>query len=167
MTLTPFITRKLVLLIGLMSMLSIATSDKTIVCSFSNIVWLYFKRSFRTCNVHNQAIDTVGFTLPSVDSTVRGFDIRNIPEVKFLPENLSEKFPSLVAAQFWSCSIKSINENHFKGLHDLIVLSFDLNKIERIDSNAFKDNVKLEYFGLSGNNIKYLTQDLFSSLRNL
>jgi Leucine-rich repeat (LRR) protein len=160
--------RKLDLLIGLLSLLGFASSDKSIDCTYSVTDWFYFDRSFRTCQLKNQAIDSVDFTITSsVDSTVEGIDTTNNLKVEFLPENLSEKFPGLIGASFWICSIQSIDEHHFKGLHKLIFIQLGSNKIERIDNNAFKDNSKLERLGLGYNNIQYLSSDLFNSLRNL
>jgi Leucine-rich repeat (LRR) protein len=150
------------------SLLSFASSDKTIDCTFSDIEWFYFDRSFRTCNIDNQAIDSAGFTIASsVDSTVQGFSIQNNLKVEFHPENLSEKFPSLIVVQFWNSSIKSIDEHHLKGLRELVQLNYGYNKIESIDSNAFKDNGKLEELALGYNKIKTLSDDLLSSLVNL
>jgi hypothetical protein len=106
-----------------MSLLSVASSEKSITCSFSNSEWFYLNRTFRTCNVENQAINSVGYTIiSSVDSTLEGFSLKNNPEVQFLPDNLSQKFPNLTAVNVFNCSIKSVDEHHFKGLHDLITL---------------------------------------------
>jgi chorismate mutase len=163
-----FLIRKFTLLIGLMSLLSFVSSNKSIDCSFSKIEWYYFNRTFRTCIVYNQAIDNVGFTIASsADSSVEGFNIQNNTKIEFIPENLSEKFPNLINVQIFNCSLKSIDEHHFKGLRNLVTVYLAFNKIERIDSNAFKDNVKLEQLTLNNNNIKYLSEDLFNSLRNL
>jgi hypothetical protein len=151
-----------------MSLLSFAASEKSIDCKISNDEWSNFNREFRTCNVYNQAIDSLGFTIATpTDSTLEGFVFQDNPKVELLPGNLSEKFPNLIAVQIFNCSIKSIDENHFKGLHSMTLLNLAFNKIERIDSNAFKDNVKLEQLTLKRNNIKYLSDDLFNSLRSL
>jgi hypothetical protein len=166
--LTLFFTRKFVLLIGLMSVLSLASSDKTLHCTFSNFLSYDLNQILRTCNVQKQAINSAGFSIVSpVDSTVKRFRIENNPRVEFLPENLSEKFPSLAAVEVQNCAIKSVSEHHLKGLHDLIGLYLGFNKIKTIDNNAFKDNLKLEYLALGFNKIKYLSDDLFKSLRNL
>jgi Leucine-rich repeat (LRR) protein len=152
----------------MLSLLSFVSSDKSIDCAFSNDDWHYVGQPLKTCNVHSQAIDNVDYTIASsVDSTVKGFDINNNPKVEFLPANLSEKFPNLIATQLRNCSIKSIDEHHLEDLHKLIVLNLGWNKIERIDSGAFKDNVKLEKLQLGFNKIKHLCDDLFSSLHNL
>jgi hypothetical protein len=156
------------LLIELISLVSVISSQKTIDCNFLKHRSTYFGRTFTTCNVYNQAIDSVGFTVASsVDSTLQRFSILDNPKVEFLPENLSEKFPSLIAVQVWNCSIKSIDEHHLKSLHESVLFSFGYNKIETIDSNAFKNNTKLEEIGLGYNKIKTLHVDLFDSLVNL
>jgi Leucine-rich repeat (LRR) protein len=125
-------------------------------------------RAYNTCKLDGQTINDVGFSVASpADSTVQAFYISNNPMVEYLPENLSEKFPNIVAAGVWDCGVKSINEKNFKGLHKLIVLNLINNMIEGIDSNAFKDNKKLEYLRLDGNKIKFLHPGTLETLSNL
>jgi hypothetical protein len=99
-------------------LLSFASSDKTINCAIIDD---------KTCSVENQAIDSVGFKIASIDSKVEKFHISNNPKAEFLPENLSEMFPNLIDVQIW---------NSFKGLHKLIDLNLGVNKIETMLSRT-------------------------------
>jgi hypothetical protein len=148
--------------------LSSASCEKTIECTFKDHQWFYFDKPLKTCFVGEQVIDEVGFIIDSPqDQEVKGFDIQLNEKVEYLLENFSEKFPNLLELSVWRCSIKSVGEHHFKGLHELVELNLAYNKIETVDSKAFGDNLKLEWIRLAHNQIKHLNNDLFSMLPDL
>jgi hypothetical protein len=159
--------------IGLLLLHDVSCAE-AIECDFTVEHWHYVNRTLLTCNMINQPIIKLqtpseshpAFIASTIDRNIQGFSILNEPNVRFLPDNLSV-FPNLVAVSLWNCSIKSINEHHFKGLQQLTQLSLARNKIRQINENAFKDNVILEYLDLDNNKIREFHADLFKPLQNL
>lgn len=153
------------------AILSIALSSKNlkeVKCKHSSVQWNYFKRSLFSCRIENQKIDDIGFTITrSSNTTVELLDIQNATEVKYLPANIAEKFPHIVAFQVYDCSVESINEVNFKNLLKLRYLHLPRNEIEHIDNNAFRDLIKLEWLSLFHNKIEYIDPRIFRTLQHL
>ena len=132
----------------------------------SNLILRY--KNLQTCDIDDQKIDGEGFSIAGDSSlSIRGFFIRNNKEVKFLPENIVEFFPRLIAYEVRNCSIRTVNEKHFESLSKLEYLSMDFNEIDSIDADSFKDLIKLEFLKLNNNQIKKIDQIFFQSLGNL
>lgn len=66
-----------------------------------------------------------------------------------------------------SCSIKSIDEQAFKGLHTLYLLSLDKNSLQEVPSKSFSYLSILRSLRLSANNLTSLSPDCFMNLVNL
>lgn len=159
---------RLLFILSALSALLCASAQKEVTCKHYNAQWLYFKRNLFTCRIEKQRIDDVGFIITSTtNTTVDVLDIQSSTDVKFIPENIADKFPQLIALQIFNCSVESISEQNFKSLRKLKYLHLPRNEIESIDKNAFKDLVRLEWLSLFHNNIEYLHSQVFSSLENL
>lgn len=89
-------------------------------------------------------IDSAGFFITSArDETVEGFHSTGNMKIEFLPENIAEKFPNLIA--LWAGgAIKSISKRNFRNLRKLRGLSLESNFFDVIDSRTFEDLVALE-----------------------
>lgn len=118
----------------------------------------------RYCYVEGQKVDTEGFILPP-NPVVKVLKIGDNNEVKFLPENVGKSFPKLFFYHVYGCAVKSVNQYHLKGLHELVKLAFRGNEIETITIDAFKDLGKLEYLNLAGNKIKVVDSKWFQPLK--
>ena len=138
-------------------------------CTIESVTWTYItggeSKVLQTCNMHDQKIDDEGFSIAGdLNLSIQGFSIEDNKEVKFLPENIAESFPGLMVYQVFSCSIKTVNGDHFKGLNKLESLDLARNEIESIDGDSFKDLTKLVYLFLYHNKIKSIDPNWFQSL---
>ena len=141
-------------------------------CTIELVRWtksIWSKPKFlQTCDVYDQKIDGEGFSVAGdPNESIQGFYIWDIKDVKFLPENIAEAFPGLIAYKVRSCSIRTVNGNHFKGLNKLESLNLPYNEIESIDGDSFKDLTNLEDIDLSYNKIKTVDPHWFQSLETL
>ena len=141
-------------------------------CTIQSIQWIHLKRNgfknLQTCNIYNQKIDDKGFSVADEPNlSIQAFGIEHNKEVKFLPENIAETFPELIVYQVWDCSTRTVNRNHFKGLHKLEHLILVRDEIESIGGDSFKDMKKLEELNLGYNKIKTCDPNWFQSLRTL
>lgn len=113
-------------------------------------------------------VNEENFTIFSgTNSRIEGFKLTQQKGVKYLPTNLFSAFPGLVAISYWYNAVKSVNENHFKGLTKLRGLFLTNNEIEHMAEDSFTDLVSLEYLNLGGNKISSLQRNLFASQKNL
>jgi Leucine rich repeat len=130
---------------------------------------LYYAGNFqRTCNIENQSIDNHGYIItPARDATVKTFNIRNNKNVKFIPDNVGDTFPQLIAFQIWNCSLEVVEGFPFKSMHELQLLNLGSNHIVYIESGAFDQLIKLERIQLNNNKIEHLMLQTFIGLSNL
>lgn len=92
----------------------------------------------RTCSMHSTVIDSTDFLITSDrDETVTGFYAAYNKNLEFLPKNVGEKFPNLLALEAYACSVKIISKETFKGLTKLQLLIISKNQIETIDDDTF------------------------------
>jgi hypothetical protein len=155
-------------LLAILTLFINSSVSKEVECTFSDVNWFLLNQTLKTCDIGEQVIDDVGFTINSPhDTTVLAFNIGRNLQVEFLPDKLSEKFSSVIAIEVWNCSVKFVGRNNFVGLYDLAYLKLGHNKIERIEEGAFKDNSNLTFLSLEDNNLKYLGDGIFDSLINL
>ena len=141
-------------------------------CTIQLYAWEYLSGAetimIRTCIIEDQKIDDERLSVADdANQSIQGFNIEGNKEVKFLPENIVESFPKLIAYQVYNCSIRTINAKHFKGLNNLELLFLDYNEVESIDGDAFKDLTKLEELSLHYNKITMIAPNLFQPLTSL
>lgn len=139
-------------------------------CKIQTIVWDINDQhtNLKACYPDISVVDDEDFTISSTTNlTIAALNIRDKDGVKFLPKNLFSLFPDLVAVQVWNCSVTMLNENHFKGLSKLKLLSLGRNKIEHVPGDAFADLTVLEELILGYNRIRSLGKNCFSSLKTL
>lgn len=95
------------------------------------------------------AIDSPGALITTDDDlSIKGIFFDENGKVFFLPDNVHEKFPLLLAYSAWRCSIKAINKRNFEELYNLEYLSLGVNFIERIETNTFEDLMALKQLHL-------------------
>ena len=141
-------------------------------CYFYLYAWLELvlgdNNNFQTCIIQHQEIDGEGYTVAGDPNlSIQGFNIERNKEVKFLPENIVESFPELIAYRVNSCLIRTINGKHFKGLTKLESLSLSFNEIKSIDGDSFKDLTKLGFLDLVENKIQTIDPNLLQPLETL
>lgn len=91
-------------------------------------------------------IDSEGFTITTpVTMSVEGLSSFGNRKIKFLPENLAEKFPKLLIMWAQSCSIEKITKKNFQNLNKLLGLAIGDNRIEKIASDTFGDLLSLTH----------------------
>lgn len=113
-------------------------------------------------------IDSTGTTIKSSkDADMGGMSFYANKKVSFLPEKLSVVYPYLVALSAYSCSIKTISKENFKGLRSLKYIELGGNQLERLDTGVFNDLVSLELLHLNNNKLKFLNYETFRNLLQL
>jgi hypothetical protein len=108
-----------------MSLLSVASLEE-VKCEITSVKWKYIDKTLMSCRIMNQLINGPDFTVADFESqeTVEGFSINNNFQVKFIPKNLAQKLPNLIAFEIYNCSVESVEDHHFQGLSELISLFF-------------------------------------------
>ena len=105
--------------------------------------------SWKTCYMDKTTeINSADTTIASRDESVEGLYFYNNKNIKFLPIEVSEKFPNLLGLGARDCSLTTISKANFKGLSKLRYLSLAQNRIEKIRSDVFEDLVALEHLYL-------------------
>lgn len=144
-----------------------ATNGVSCIVTVKSWSWHGQQHNLDTCDPEINEVDTENFAIsPVEDEIVFAFDIQNKLGVKFLPKNLVENFPDLIALQILNCSLTSI-ENQLKGLSKLKMLNLGRNKIEYVAVDAFIDLFSIEFLELSYNRIKFLAENTFELLYTL
>lgn len=104
------------------------------------------KYDLKTCYLEGRTIiDSRKFLISSTeDHEMQRLDIDENKKIFYLPENIYEKYPNLVAIRARQSSIKSISNGLFDNLTVLKELYLSFNQIEEIESDSFKDLKSLE-----------------------
>lgn len=143
-----------------------ATMKLSTSCSESR--WPYFDANLLTCRVNMRKIITQFSIISSPNNmSVTAISIKNEKDIEFIPVNIDEKYPNLIAFQARNCSIGSLNEHIFNNLSDLKLINLAHNKIITVGNNIFDDQNMLEYLELGCNLIEFISSDAFHSLENL
>lgn len=113
--------------------------------------YFVFFASKKTCQISTSAvIDSDNFTISSdYDDDVDGIDYSSNKKINYLPVNPATIFPNLAIISASGCSIKSLSRQNFEGLRKLRALYLESNKIERVNSDTFKNLDELEQIFLS------------------
>lgn len=141
-------------------------------CTTNTVTWMIsfsaYYPDLKTCVPNIEKVDDEDFTISTeTDPSILGFGVQYKENVKFLPKNLGNTFPELIAFQVCNCSVTWINEYHFKGLSKLRALDLSHNKIGNIASGAFADLVSIQYLYMYNNRIRSLGENTFVSLKAL
>ena len=105
--------------------------------------------NFKTCYMDKTtAINSADNTIASRDESVEGLWLQSNNKIKFLPIEVSKKFPNLLGIDAYSCSLTTISKANFKGLSKLRGLYLANNQIEKIRSDVFDGLVALEALSL-------------------
>lgn len=83
------------------------------------------------------------------DEEVAGLTMSLNSRIQFLPENLHDVFPNLMAFSASYCSLTIISRENFRQLYELRELHLDFNQIEKVEMNTFEDLTKLRVITLS------------------
>jgi Leucine rich repeat/BspA type Leucine rich repeat region (6 copies) len=159
------------LLFGLLDLFktsAIVEATKTKECELELQNWDSLNRDLQKYFCPHLEIYERGYSI-NLDQnlTVEAFAIRVNKKVKFLPENVGEKFPNLLTFDAWGSAVQSVESRVFKNMSKLFMLNLDFNQIELIKPGSFDGLRRLEFLSLSFNRIEQLDANLFSSLSNL
>lgn len=106
--------------------------------------------SIKICYLSPTFINSTDYLNASYrDETVEAIDALRNRKIDYLPRNIGEFFPNIVALDAAHCSIKEITKENFKGLSKLRLLRLASNKIEKIDDDAFEYIPAVEQIWLS------------------
>lgn len=130
--------------------------------------WSDIQSRLRTCKPNERKVRPGKFIIATArDSLVEGLSVSNSRNVNFVPHDLADVFPALIAVEVSRCSIETVDENQFKNLWKLRLLSLSRNKIDFVSVDAFNDLNNLEHLYLAFNRIRSLEAFTFDALRNL
>lgn len=126
---------------------------KEISCEeHQNKTWAASVGSVKTCILKNATIiNERDVIISSRDESVNGLLIVENTHILYLPVEISEKFPSLLAYCVAGSPIRNIWRENFIGLNKLKDLRLIYNQIEKITSDTFSDLKSLQNLALSKN----------------
>lgn len=156
------------MILVLFGLITVASSTE-LTCEFKTEKWTLYKYlnlAHKTCVIENEAIELGSTIKLYVNESAEGLKVQNNKEVKHIPENLADAMPKLKMIDFENCAIRSIGKQ-LKGLRELVALRFTSNQIETIESDAFADNLKLEWISFWNNKLKLVSDQIFRPLKNL
>lgn len=99
--------------------------------------------------------------------SVKGLYFLPNKNIKYLPIELKDNFPNLVAYGANDCSLSTLRYKYFENLNKLQVLSFGTNQISSIESDTFKDLINLKFLHLNNNELQNIADHTFDALTNL
>lgn len=152
----------------LLLVLNVNEAAITEKCCFCTLKWDWFnhKKEHENC-VQKNDIDDGNFLISCEFQASNSRCAIDSRWVELLPTNLSNDLQNLVKIEIYNCSVKSIEENYFKGLLKLkFLIMTDIN-IENIANGAFLDLISLELLVLSSNRIQFLSKNTFAELKAL
>lgn len=94
-------------------------------------------------------INRTGIEVFTIDRSVQNLTLSWNNKIHYLPENVHESFPNLIALEAESCRIKQISRKNFHGLHRLKILRLAGNMISTVEPGLFGDNSELKIIDLS------------------
>lgn len=132
---------------------NLAFSEETVSCKkIKNFYWENAGRQ-KTCHLDESVQILSKFTkIYRRDESVTGLLFWQNSRIKYLPIQMSEKIPNLVAIDAQSCSVTEISYENFAGLNKLQNLILSRNKIERVYADTFKDLINLKWLALGKQN---------------
>lgn len=171
-TLKFVLSRRSLYIIAVFCFLALQQSEAASEASCKNSIntwaWNDKKQNLTTCYPDTKEVCDEDFTISTAkDSKVLALNIPYKNDVKLLPVGLSRTFPELIVFQVVNCSVRTVNEHHFKGLSKLEFVNLGFNKIENVASKAFVDLVNLESLGLNNNKIQFIGKNTFAALKSL
>jgi hypothetical protein len=102
----------------------------------------------------------------NTNTNVQGFFVYfNCHHIKFIPTNIDEYFPSVIAISIHGCGLEILNGSELNAYKNLQGIQLPNNKIERIPSNLFSQNPQIKSIRLEGNKIKRIGANLFEPLQ--
>ena len=150
---------------------------KEVTCENEEMFWPSLNETLLTCVISSdQIIDGPDYmisvnapsALPLVDSdTVQAISIANNKKIKFLPQNIHETFPNLIAMSAAGDSLETISKNNFKNLKKLKSLNLSGNQIKTFDGDSFEDLTSLEDLSLDDNELEIFEVTTFVTTRKL
>jgi Leucine rich repeat len=122
---------------------------KAITCeNFDDYDYAYAGREM-TCNMmHTTSIDFPNVTISTRNDTISAVNFYDNKHILYLPINVVESFPNLVAYDAAFCSVKEVWKENFKSLGKLRHLNLKVNQIEKIASDVFDDLKELRILEL-------------------
>lgn len=90
-------------------------------------------------------------------------------ELNFIPTNIHELFPNLIALQFAETSISHLRGDELNEYKNLVwfCMKFQLERLRHVPGNLFSQNKELQYMDLSNNGIRSIGHDIFNGLDKL
>lgn len=100
----------------------------------------------KTCSMRDLTIidDPEYEILTPRDEAMQAFTFEQNRKIAFLPVEIYEKFPNLIAYAAWSCSIKDLQKENFHNLKEIKLINLSDNLLETIHSNTFEGLMNLE-----------------------
>lgn len=88
-------------------------------------------------------------------------------EVYFVPKGIDKFFPDLQGLHIHNTKLKSVKQEDFKNLTNLIELRLRYNNLQCIDGDSFVFNHKLQSLQIHGDDIKFIGENLLEPLKEL
>lgn len=114
--------------------------------------WLGDNDEVKRCLMQKTTtIDSEGITISSKDESMRRLNFYQNKQIKYLPVEVFESFPNLLAYDAANCSLTTITKSYFRKMVKLKSLSLNDNQILMIYSDTFEDLIALEFLYLRKN----------------
>lgn len=154
---------------------------KEIGCDYDstgNVFWPELNKTLYTCVLNEYEIidgqnykifaNTEPYQLPLIkDEDIQAISFVNNKNIKFLPVNIGESFPNLIAMKASGNSIANITRETFMNLPKLKFLNLSFNKIKSLNPDTFEYLTGLENLNLENNEIEEIEETIFVFLKFL
>lgn len=122
----------------------------------------------KTCFMDVQTtIDSKGFSINErTANATYGLMMNYNKNIQYLPEDIPDVFPYLMAYAAANCAIEEIYKENFDGLEHLRFLNLAGNKISSISSNTFRSLRSLERLSMTDNQIGSMSSNLLLPAMN-
>lgn len=143
--------------------------EKTVGGELSNDDWYDYEEKILTIWIYtDNGINDQKFTIAvERNESVKGLDMQHNHLIEFLPVEVAEIFPNIMAYNAYNCSVKALSSDNFRNLKKIDLLDLSFNEIEFIKSGFFDDLEVLRILKLFSNEIYHVGQNAFKNLKNL
>lgn len=166
-----------VLTISQVTLINCSHQEVDIICSLRNTNF-DFIGDISTChstsslsvtnyNTHVRNVSSLDQENIATES-IEALYINNPTDLRFLPSGIKSAFPKLKAIRIFSCDLSHLDQEDMRQFgNEIQWILLWKTKLTALDSDLFKNNPNLVFISLEDNPIKYISQQIFESFKQM